>query len=97
MDRLILKNAEPLIMKWTVKYDDVYGMPQCVHGRLVNDYKDKKSMSDILINDVDILDLENKTVTNSSGEKFILVGKGKTMLLLNSEEPAFVFESPDEP
>ena len=97
MDKLILKNSDPLIMKWTVKYDEVYGMPQYVYGRLVNEYKGKDSMSEIFVRDIESLDLLNKSLVTYSGDKYTLVGKGKTMLVLNSEEPAFLFESDDDP
>lgn len=91
MDRIILKNSKPFIMKWTVKYDEVFGMPQYVYGRLVNDFKDKPSMSEVLINDIMSLDLMEKKLTTLEGDEYMLVGKGKTMLVLDTEEPTTMY------
>ncbi len=97
MERLELLNAPPILAKWTVKYDELFNMPAFIQGTLINDYADLHAGDNVVLDDILALDLKSKKVHTYSDEIFLLMGKGRRMLLIDEETPDgnLIWEKPD--
>jgi len=76
----------PIIHRWIVKYDDVYQMPQFVQGKIVGNTSEHNSGDTIIIRDIESIDLKNKYLKTYDGSKYMLVGSGKRMILIDEQE-----------
>ena len=78
-----IKNEMPVIGKWVVRYDDEFGMPQFVQGRLKNG---KEKGTSITINNIESFDLKDKILKTYEGNEYKLVGAGRRMILIGEDE-----------
>lgn len=82
----LMNNALPVIGRWVVKYDDKFGMPQFVQGRLIGEFSGCHNGQSIVVKDILSMDLRAKTLKTYDGQEWKLVGAGKRMILLNEDE-----------
>lgn len=82
-------HLSPSLTKWVIKYDEIYGMPQFIQGIVIGVLPSilpgVKSGTQVMLRNIETLDLKQKHVQLSTGEKFHLVGEGSRMLILPND------------
>lgn len=73
------------LVKWVIKYDEIYGMPQFIQGVVMGHLPGIKSGTQVMLRNIETLDLKQKHVQLSTGEKFLLIGEGSRMLILPND------------
>lgn len=78
-------HKNPFLIKWVIKYDEIYGMPQFIQGVVMGSLPGINSGTQVMLRNIETLDLKKKHVQLSTGEKFLLVGEGSRMLILPND------------
>lgn len=78
--------ARPVLSKWVIRYDEVYGMPQFIQGTLIGDFLGFKNGSQIVVGDLESIDFKNRTVKTNGGVTYSIVGNGRRMILMPEEQ-----------
>lgn len=86
-DRIESKmTTDPVIMKWEAKYDN-FGMPEYIQGTFIgeNENLPLNNGEFIRIHDIEFLDIPNRVLKTSSGEKFYLAGQGNRIFVVAND------------
>lgn len=80
---------DPVLIKWAVKYDDYFAMPEYVQGKMIgvaNKYPSLSSGEVVNIRDIEVFDMFNKVLKTSTGQKFYLSGSGHRIFIVDNEK-----------
>jgi len=76
----------PVLGRWVVKYDEKFGMPMFVQGKLIGEFSGCHNGQSIIVKDILSMDLRDKTLKTYDGQMWKLSGSGKRMILLNEDD-----------
>ena len=84
-------DSDPVLIKWAVKYDDVFSMPEYAQGTYISTSTGHtelpiKNGEFIRIHDVQIFDMFNKILITKSGQKFYLSGSGSRIFMVDNDK-----------
>ena len=80
----------PVLIKWAIKYDSIYNMPEYAQGTFIGTGSDHtlplKNGEFVRIHDVEVFDMLNKVLKTSNGQKFYLSGSGQRIFMVDNDE-----------
>ena len=76
-----------LLLKWAIKYDNTFNMPEYVQGTFIGKADDMpiKNGEFVRIHDIESFDMLNKKLKTSKGQEFILIGKGEQIIMVDND------------
>ena len=79
----------PVLIKWAVKYDDYFAMPEYIQGKMIGTAKEYPNLFNgqvVNIRDIEVFDMYNKLLKTSKGQKFYLSGSGHRIFVVDNDK-----------
>lgn len=76
-------SVEPVLIKWAVKYDDAFAMPEYVQGTFVGGDNCGQT---VRVHDIESIDLFNNVLKTYDGQRIFLSGDGQRIVIFSDKE-----------